>query len=440
MSILVILLSMFLSSPKGLLAFKTEVNDDRGDIGVMIKEGRKHDPLIVSCVGDSLTNGSSVNVSSSYPAFLQRHFDKNHFIIRKFGSNGASVLRNSDKPFWMEKEYDLAMGSHPHYVIVQFGTNDAKPQNWNETKFKSDYVNLIERFQSLNTRPKVIICIPPPIYCPKEGDKNVEPNDCGKYASRAIIVNNHLPTIISEIAYFTGAVIVDNFNILGGNKLSQPGAFYEPGKLSEKEWTNSHPYDGIHPNAIGYDMMADNIAWKMIEMIHRNTKLQKLYALDSHPIIQNDRPNPLKHDSVYEQIYNHMKIDPQKNITNIPIRPVIACVGVSIPNATIDHLLTVYYYSYLEEKCYFFYLEGYHYCSVTIIVIAVIAVIVVTIVCFCNVPLPPLSGSVGAICYSSLRSFRALYAPSPEYCSPSSNLLHPHFTLHLPFFSLFPSL
>ena len=299
-------------------------------------------PLIISCIGDSITNGSSVNSTSSYPAFLQNHFDSKLFQVLKFGSNGATVLRVSEKPFWLESEFLTSMASIPNYIILQFGTNDAKEGTWNESTFKSEYIDLIEQYQSLTSRPSIVLSTPPPISCPQKTRKNEKDNNCWAYSFRSHVVNNLLPKIISDIAYRTGSGLVDNFNYLGGVKLSRPDAFFEEGKLKEEEWTNKHPYDGIHPNTLGNQLIADNVAWKLIEIIHRNEKINKAYKLNkvidgglhqmqNYLLISNtiESRNKIQHDAVYPAIYSHMHDYPKINASNMPIRPVLACVGVS---------------------------------------------------------------------------------------------------------------
>lgn len=299
------------------------------------------DDFIISCVGDSITNGSSVNFSSSYPAILRRHFDRKSVEVYNFGSNGQTVLKISDHSYWLEEEYRRAMLTKANHVIIQFGTNDAKPPNWNEDLFRLDYTNLIERFQIMSSLPTVFICIPPPIYCPKRTNENEERNTCWKYNERSQITNNLLQHVISDISFKTGASLISNFKLLGGDKLLKPEAFFEPGKLKEEEWTNVAPYDGIHPNEHGNELMASNIAAKIVEHNHRSARLIRNY--NHHKVIENDDQvhnsqviastssirSEVKHEAVYSHIYNHTLNDPNAEGSNPIMRPVIACVGVS---------------------------------------------------------------------------------------------------------------
>lgn len=302
------------------------------------------DASIISCVGDSITNGSSVNSSSAYPAFLQRHYDEKKIRTMNYGSNGMTVLKVSDHSYWLQEEFNLSMQSNATWVVIQFGTNDAKPSNWNENLFRQDYTNMIELFQSGLTHPAIFLCIPPPIYCPKRTALNEETNTCWKYHKRMHVVNNLLPSIIHDIAFRTGASLVDNFNLLGGEKLSNPEAFFHSSSVAEENWTNLPPYDGIHPNAAGNALMAKNVASIILAHNRRNMKIERFYehseVAESLLEIPGGTPlNPsrfqVKHDSVYNHLQEYMKKNPNIDDKNIPMRPLIACVGVSHITASV---------------------------------------------------------------------------------------------------------
>lgn len=313
-----------------------DVNNDR-----RISNKSEDNHFIISCVGDSITNGSSVNISSSYPAILRRHFNPIPVEVHNFGSNGQTVLKSSDHSYWLEEEYRRAFNTRANYVIIQFGTNDAKPPNWNEATFRLDYINLIERFQCLPSLPAIFICIPPPIYCPKRTAANDETNSCWKYAERSQVTNNLLQHVIADISFQTGATLINNFKLLGGEKLLKPEAFFEPGKLKEEEWTNIAPYDGIHPNEVGNEMMAANIFNKILDHNRRLGRLLRYYK--HHKVIQNNDQvhnsdviaatkiirSQVKHDAVYSHIYNHTINGSNAEGPNAILRPLIVCIGVS---------------------------------------------------------------------------------------------------------------
>ena len=47
-----------------------------------------------------------------------------------------------------------------------FGSNDAKPQNWDAEAFASDLADLARSFTSLESSPSLYLMVPPPAYGP----------------------------------------------------------------------------------------------------------------------------------------------------------------------------------------------------------------------------------------------------------------------------------
>jgi acyl-CoA thioesterase-1 len=119
-----------------------------------------------------------------------------------FGSGGTAIQKKSRRPFEKQKIYQDALTSNADIIVFQFGTNDIRKFNWNENLFKIDYIDIIERFQSLFSNPIVFICIPPPVYC-IDCIADIQPN----------VSNNVLPNIIREIAYTTGTYIHTNIRM-----------------------------------------------------------------------------------------------------------------------------------------------------------------------------------------------------------------------------------
>jgi lysophospholipase L1-like esterase len=223
--VLLILSQAFAHDPAGLLS--------------KINEGAS---LTVACVGDSITNGKYLG-ESSYPQILQKKLGSMRFKVSNFGLDGTCIVKTCSKPYWQTKEYSAAKSSQPNIVIIQFGTNDPKfglynkRLAWNSTDsysaniFRRDYIDMIERFQSLKSHPTVFLCIPPPVYCRR----------CW-FDINAKVINEELPAIIADIAYRTGAVLVNNFEPLGGIALTKPLMFYK--SADPREWPEKMPEDG----------------------------------------------------------------------------------------------------------------------------------------------------------------------------------------------------
>lgn len=292
------------------------------------------EPLVISCIGDSITNGSIVNTISSYPAFLQAYFDPKSVRVINFGLNGATILSDRGKPFWNESEYSLSVSSSPDYVILQFGTNDAEIRTWDETNFISQYINLIEKYQSLESKPSIFLCIPPPISCPCRTRENEAEKNCWVSRFRSHIVNTVLPVVIRKIAEITKLGVIDNFNILGGVHLLRPDAFYEGGKLKGGELSNIPPYDGIHPNILGNKLMAENIATALMKLTHTNEEKNSAKKIEDGKYLSRvDGINDINHRNLaflgaFHEAFKNKKPTSTSNEKD-QFRPVISCIGVS---------------------------------------------------------------------------------------------------------------
>jgi acyl-CoA thioesterase I len=115
-------------------------------------------PIRVACVGDSLTSWTQ------YPNDLWMLLGSN-YSIGNFGVGGATITVNSGKPYVNESVFQDAKEFKPNIIIVMLGTNDANPAlKLNISNFVSNYVQLIDDFQKLESNPKVWIVKPPPIF------------------------------------------------------------------------------------------------------------------------------------------------------------------------------------------------------------------------------------------------------------------------------------
>ncbi len=115
----------------------------------------------VACIGDSVTYGLGIKERdrNSYPAQLQQLLGDN-FEAKNFGASGATVLKNGHKPYWNKSTFDKSKAFAPDIVIIYLGLNDQGLNNWPKHKdeFEKDYLELINIYKSLPSKPKVIIC------------------------------------------------------------------------------------------------------------------------------------------------------------------------------------------------------------------------------------------------------------------------------------------
>jgi len=194
---------------------------------------RSPEAMRVACVGDSITFGEGImdRERNSYPAQLAVLLgDK--WEVRNFGVSGSTVLRKGNYPYWDTQEFRDALAFQPQVVIINLGTNDARPLNW---KYKDDYVRdyiaLIRSFQALDSKPTVWLC-------------NLTPARAGKrWVFDKVILEEVMPRI-KEIAQRTGLPVIE----LNGALSNRKELFA----------------DALHPNERGAKVIAETIYFALI--------------------------------------------------------------------------------------------------------------------------------------------------------------------------------
>lgn len=198
------------------------------DVAAISERRRSGDPIIrIACVGDSITFGAGIDdrEKKSYPAQLGLQLGP-RFDVRNFGRNGATAGRLADLPYWTTEEFKAAQAFKPDVVIVMLGTNDTKPQNWKgKETFAKDWTDLVRRWRSFESRPKVWVCSPPPVYMDRFGI--------------AAATLDSVLEVIEQSADRIKAPVIDINDTLSGH----------PEMFS----------DGIHPNADGASLIARTI-------------------------------------------------------------------------------------------------------------------------------------------------------------------------------------
>ena len=155
----------------------------------------------VACIGDSITFGA--RSKTPYPTQLQTILgDK--WVVKNFGVSGRTLLKKGDHPYWIERAFQMAKDFKPDVVIIMLGTNDTKPQNWaHHDEFSADYKELVESFKNLDSKPKVFVCLPPPVFPP------------GNYGINEENLDIEMP-IIKQLATDEQAGVIDTHAPLEG--------------------------------------------------------------------------------------------------------------------------------------------------------------------------------------------------------------------------------
>lgn len=211
---------------------------------------------LILCIGDSITHGTraSNTSTSSYPAFLQNLLIENKIYaqVLKFGVPGSTVVQGMLN-FINTDLYLRAIEYQPNIYLFAFGTNDAYHfAQWNDdaiSAFKQGYLKLISSFLSKNSsvkNPIIYVCIPPPVIL---NEIQAMSNDF--YMKKMEIVNNHLSRTIHEFAKENGFKVIEFLRNI-------PNSFDENKKLIDGSLSTYFSKDGVHPNDLGYESIANS--------------------------------------------------------------------------------------------------------------------------------------------------------------------------------------
>ena len=119
----------------------------------------------IACVGDSVTYGYGIQDWSkqNYPVQLQEMLGEG-FCVNNFGYSGRTVQSTADRPYTAEKLFEQSKAFAPDIVIFMLGSNDSKAFNWNKEQFVSDYKSLVQTYLQLESKPRVYVMAPPPVF------------------------------------------------------------------------------------------------------------------------------------------------------------------------------------------------------------------------------------------------------------------------------------
>lgn len=189
---------------------------------------RAENAIRIACVGDSITFGYGIEgrEKNSYPAQLAGLLG-DRWQVRNFGVNGATVLERGSRPYRQQRAFIDALGFRPHIVIIALGTNDSWPGNWqHKDEFVRDYVALIRSFQGLDSKPRIWLCYPPPVFP-------------GPLRDADRVIREEIIPRIDETARATGFPVID---------------FHTPLRDAGKMFP-----DALHPDARGARVMAETV-------------------------------------------------------------------------------------------------------------------------------------------------------------------------------------
>jgi acyl-CoA thioesterase I len=173
-------------------------------------------PIRVACIGDSITS------DTEYPYDLGIILGAN-YTVKNFGVGRTTISLQFDKPYLNQPEVQTDRKYEPNAVVIMLGTNDAYLSRQERSNFTSDYKTLVGVFQAFQSKPKIFITIPPPVFN----------NTLG--LNSTVLENNVIP-LIKQTANGLNLPLIDLHTPL----VNHPEDFQ----------------DGIHPNSQGSRIIA----------------------------------------------------------------------------------------------------------------------------------------------------------------------------------------
>ncbi len=182
----------------------------------------------IVCIGDSITDGAGTQnqSTSAYPAVLGSLLGNGYSIVNS-GRGGATMLRRSDSPYWVRKEFSNAFAVQPHIVVIKLGTNDSKDHNWDAVRYVEDFQSMIDTLKTMESNPKIYLCSPVPAY-----NRAWNINDS--------VIQFEIIPAVEDLAARNGLTVIDLYTPLSGKPELFP--------------------DGIHPNEEGAELIAKAVA------------------------------------------------------------------------------------------------------------------------------------------------------------------------------------
>jgi lysophospholipase L1-like esterase len=170
--------------------------------------------------------GDSITELSGYPNDLQTLLGAD-YLVGNFGVSGATVLLNSYIPYIDQEAFQEAKDFLPNIVVIMLGTNDARADIYRSIdNFVADYEQLAREVQALESKPKIFLVKPPPIF-----DNDLALNNTNLL--EGVILR------IEQVAEELGLTTIDVYTPLANH----PEYFV----------------DGVHPNNEGASLIAGEI-------------------------------------------------------------------------------------------------------------------------------------------------------------------------------------
>lgn len=200
----------------------------------IIKCERKNLILIISCIGDSLTEGDYgvfgksgiANVKEkNYPYFLAQIMNCEVRNYGKCGANSTSYIE-----YYRSKKPDV---TNSDIIIIMLGTNGGlDPEH--DSQANTDFDEIVKACNGDEPKAEIILCTPP------RATENPEYSNCG-----------YMPIIRKAAEFIRNYAFNNKIHLIDIAKYDGFGTGHE---------TEMQPNDGLHFGESGYKKLAEIIA------------------------------------------------------------------------------------------------------------------------------------------------------------------------------------
>ena len=218
----------------------------------------------IACVGNSITAGSKLaDTTNRYPSLVLKMLKTTYLAssivnlsssvtVNNAGLSGRTLLKKGTQPYWIESAFSRLFTLKPNIITLMLGTNDTKPVNWShyESEFEPDYAAMVDTFATISSQPKIIVCIPPPIFKVRTLSLDTTTH------SDSTMVYGVIPKILN-VARTKGLPVID-------------------ARMPFLDKKNLFP-DSLHPDVTGHKILAD-IFYEGI-LNHASNQLYKIKFL-----------------------------------------------------------------------------------------------------------------------------------------------------------------
>lgn len=125
----------------------------------------------IGVIGNSITQGTGLPnpAEDAYPAQLNDLLTEIYgdtCIVTNYGLHSTTLLKNGDVPYWATTQLQDYLSHAPEVCIILLGTNDSKPQNWDQYshQFVEDYIALMDTILDRNPHTLFMLGYPPPAF------------------------------------------------------------------------------------------------------------------------------------------------------------------------------------------------------------------------------------------------------------------------------------